>query len=256
MSLNDSSSTEAVSLQRRLELVTAELESSQAEAYQFARSLAHDLAAPLTSTRWLLETLRDQPSLPAESKGLVENAIRNLEQMAGLVSGITAHAEVGRKSVYTLRAASTERAMERALTKLATAVKESGAEIRWQELPPVPVEPEALTSLLQNLLSNAIKFRRSVEPPRIVITAVSQDARWVFRVQDNGIGIDERQFSRVFQPLQRLNPDIPGRGIGLATCRKIVERTGGRIWIESVVGQGSSFLFTLPKEGPTGTDTL
>ncbi len=252
MSLKDNlSAHDSASVQRRLEQVTAELESSQEEAYQFVRTLAHDLAAPLTSTRWLMETLREQPSLPAESKVLVENAIRNLEQMAGLISGITAHAEVGRKSVHTVRSASTERAAERALAKLATAIKESGAEIRWQELPPVPVDPEALTSLLLNLLSNAIKFRRADAPPSVVISAVSQEAHWVFRVQDNGIGIDERQFSRVFQPLQRLNPDIPGRGIGLATCRKIVERTSGRIWIESVVGEGSTFLFTLPKEEPS-----
>src|SRR5271165_3396085 len=235
------------SLRRRLELVTAELESSQEEAYQLARSLSHDLAAPLTSARWMLETLRDQPALAPESKALVDGAIKNLEQMVAQIAAITAHAAVGRKSLHTNGPASTERAAARAVANLAKAIEESGAMVEWRNLPPAPVEPEALVSLFQNLLSNAIKFRRGGEPPRIEITATAQDGHSVFRVRDNGAGIDERHYSRIFQPLQRLNPSIPGRGIGLATCRKIVERTGGKIWVESVLGEGSTFLFSLPK---------
>jgi len=233
-------------LQRRLGLVTAELESLQEEAYLLARSLSHDLAAPLTSTRWMLETLRDQPALTGESRALVDGAIKNLEQMVEQIAAITTHTAIGRKSLHASSLASTERAVARAVANLATAIEESGAIINWHDLPPTPMEPDALVSLFQNLLSNAIKFRRAGEPPRIEIAAAAQDRHTVFRIRDNGMGIDARQYSRLFQPFQRLNPAIPGRGIGLATCRKIVERTGGKIWVESTLGEGATFLFTLP----------
>jgi light-regulated signal transduction histidine kinase (bacteriophytochrome) len=247
MVLKDDSSAETPdSVRRRLDMITAELESSQEEAYRLARSLSHDLAAPLTSTRWMLETLRTQPDLAPESKALADGAVRNLEQMVEQIAAIMAHAAVGRKSLHANNPASTERAVSRAVANLAAAIEESGAIIQWRNLPPVLVEPDALVSLFQNLLSNAIKFRRADEAPRIEITATLQDRHSLFRVSDNGTGIDERQSARIFLPLQRLNPAIPGRGIGLATCRKIAERTGGKIWVESAPGAGSTFLFTLP----------
>ncbi len=248
MVLEDNLPVETVAaLRQRLDLVTAELEYCQEDAHRFARALSHDLASPLTSTRWILETLRDQPALPPESKVLVEGAIKNLEQMVAQIAAIAADAAAGRKSLHAVNGASTVRAVERAMANLAKAIEESGAIIHWSDLPPAPVEPEALVSLFENLLSNAIKFRQRDQTPQIDITAALQDGRSVFRVRDNGYGIDERQYPRLFQPLQRLNPAIPGRGIGLATCRKIVERTGGKIWVESALGQGSTFVFTLPR---------
>ncbi len=174
--------------------------------------------------------------------------------MVAQIAAIAADAAAGRKSLHAIEGASTERAVERAIANLAKPIEESGAIIEWHDLPPAPLAPEALVSLFENLLSNAIKFRRGKETPQVEITAAAQDGRSVFRVRDNGCGIDERQYPRLFQPLQRLNPAITGRGIGLATCRKIVERTGGKIWVESAVGQGSTFVFTLPRAGTsTGT---
>ncbi|MGA7409998.1 MAG: sensor histidine kinase [Bryobacteraceae bacterium] len=244
---DDISAGTVAALRRRLDLVTAELEYCQEEAHRFTRTLSHDLASPLTSTRWMLETLRDQLAFAPESRALVEGAIKNLEHMVAQIAAIAADAAAARRSLHGISGASTERAVERAVANLAKAIGESEAIIKWRDLPPAPVEPEALVSLFENLLSNAIKFRRADETPRIEITATVQDARLVFRVRDNGAGIDERQYPRLFQPLQRLNPAIPGRGIGLATCRKIVERTGGKIWVESALGKGSTFFFTLPK---------
>src|SRR5271163_4577410 len=134
MVLKDDSSAETLdSVRRRLDLVTAELESSQEEAYRLARSLSHDLAAPLTSTRWMLETLRNQPALAPESKALADSAVRNLEQMVEQIAAITAHAAVGRKSLHTSSPASTERAVARAVASLAKAIEESGAIIRWRD---------------------------------------------------------------------------------------------------------------------------
>lgn len=244
---DDASAATVASLRRQLDSVTAELEYCQEEAHRFARTLSHDLGSPLTSARWMLETIRDQPALASESKALVEAAIKNLELMVAQIAAIAADAEAARKSLHTVGGASSERAVERAVANLSKAIESSGAIIKWRDLPPTPVDPGALTSLFENLLSNAIKFRRQDEPPQIEITAAPQDGYTVFRVRDNGSGIDERQFPRLFQPLQRLNPSIPGRGIGLATCRKIVERTGGKIWVESTLGQGSAFIFRLPK---------
>jgi signal transduction histidine kinase len=244
---DDISEATVAALRRRLELVAAELEYCQEEAHRFARTLSHDLASPLTSTRWTLETLRDQPALAADSRILVEGAIKNLEHMVAQIAAIAADAAAGRKSLHAINGASTERAVERAVANLAKAIEASGAIILWRDLPPTPVYPDALVSLFENLLSNAIKFGRGGETPRVEITAEAQDECSVFRVRDNGSGIDERQYPRLFLPLQRLNPSIPGRGIGLATCRKIVERTGGKIWVESTVGKGSTFIFTLPR---------
>jgi signal transduction histidine kinase len=250
MVLEDDLSADLIpALRRRLDVVTAELEYCQEEAHRFARSLSHDLASPLTSTRWMLESLRDQPALAPEWKVLVEAAIKNLEHMVEQIAAIAAEAAAGRKSLHAISGASTERAVERAVANLAKAIETSGAVIQWRDLPPTPVDPDALVSLFENLLSNAIKFRRDQETPQIEITAAAHEGCSVFRVRDNGSGIDERQYPRLFLPLQRLNPSIPGRGIGLATCRKIVERTGGKIWVESAVGKGSTFVFTLPKAG-------
>lgn len=251
MVVKDDTSAESVAaLRRQVELVTAELEYCQEEAHRFARTLSHDLASPLTSTRWMLETLREQPALAPESKALLDGAIKNLEHMVAQIAAIAADAAAGRKSLHAINGARTERAVERAVANLAEAIEASGAIIKWNDLPPTPVDPDALVSLFENLLSNAIKFGRGGETPRIEITAEAQDVCSVFRVRDNGSGIDERQYPRLFLPLQRLNPSIPGRGIGLATCRKIVERTGGKIWVESALGEGSTFVFTLPKVEP------
>ena len=248
MVLEDDAPVETASaLRQRLGLITAELEYCQEDAHRFARTMSHDLASPLTSTRWMLETLRDQPALSPESKPLVEAAIKNLEQMVAQLAAIAADAAARRKSLHAANGTSTQRAVERAIVNLAKSIEESGAKIQWSDLPPAPVEPEALLSLFENLISNAIKFRSRDRAPQVEITAAAENGRSVFRVRDNGYGIDERQYPRLFQPLQRLNPAIPGRGIGLATCRKIIERTGGKIWVESVLGKGSTFIFTLPR---------
>ena len=251
MVLEDDTRAETVAaLRRQLELVTAELEYCQEEAHRFARTLSHDLASPLTGTRWTLEMFRDQPALAADAKALVEGAIKNLEQMVAQIAAIAADAAAGRKSLHAINGASTERAVERAVANFARAIEASGAIIKWRDLPPAPVDSEALLSLFENLLSNAIKFRRGDAPPRIDITAEARDGCLVFRIRDNGSGIDQRQYPRLFQSLQRLNPSIPGRGIGLPLAGRSWNAPGGKIWVESAVGEDRSFIFTLPTIEP------
>ncbi len=133
------------------------------------------------------------------------------------------------------------------LERLAVSVHENAAEITWDPLPTVRADVVQVTQLFQNLLGNALKYR-SDQPPRIHIGVERQGQRWQFAVRDNGIGIDPAYAARIFVVFQRLHTrdEYPGTGIGLALCQKIVERHGGEITVQSQVGQGASFTFTLP----------
>ena len=136
--------------------------------------------------------------------------------------------------------------MEEAISNLQIAIKESGAIITYETLPQVKGDLTQLVQLFQNLLSNAIKFR-GPEPPRIHVSACREEREWIFVVRDNGIGIDPKFANRIFVIFQRLHNrgSYPGTGIGLAICKRIVQRHGGRIWVESEPGKGATFYFTL-----------
>ncbi len=138
--------------------------------------------------------------------------------------------------------------VQRAIANLATSIAEAGAEVHCRKLPEVRGDLIQLVRLMQNLIANAIKYRGR-EPPQIKITAKSRRNEWLFAVADNGIGIDPKYAERVFVIFQRLHTrhKFPGTGIGLALCKKIIQRHGGRIWVESQPGEGCTFYFTLPK---------
>ena len=124
----------------------------------------------------------------------------------------------------------------------------------YEEMPEVSGHEVHLTQLFQNLIANAVKYRREA-PPEIHVDASQDGPDYVFSVKDNGVGIDPDQFQRIFGAFQRLHGrEIPGAGIGLATCRKIVEQYGGRMWVESEPGQGSTFFFTLPRPSDSDAD--
>lgn len=137
-----------------------------------------------------------------------------------------------------------------ASTNLSAFIVESKARVRSGELPAVSGDEIQLLQLLQNLIGNAVKFRKPGVTPEVQISAVREKEEWLFSVSDNGIGIEKEYFDRVFQIFQRLHSqaEYPGTGLGLAVCKKIVERHGGRIWVESAPGQGTTFFFTLPLE--------
>jgi len=138
---------------------------------------------------------------------------------------------------------------------LAPAIRESGATVIHGELPAVSADRTQVAQVFQNLIGNAIKFRGE-EPPVISVQAEMTDQRWLFSVRDNGIGIAQEYAQNIFVVFQRLHArsEYPGNGIGLAICKKIVERYGGRIWMESETGSGSAFKFTLPCDGPDGKE--
>jgi light-regulated signal transduction histidine kinase (bacteriophytochrome) len=141
-------------------------------------------------------------------------------------------------------------ALNGALANLQVPIEQSGATVTSDPLPVVPADGAQLTHLFQNLIGNAIKFRAE-RPPEVHVGAERRDGEWRFAVRDNGIGIDPQYFERIFMIFQRLHTrsKYPGTGIGLAICQRIVERHGGRIWVESEPGRGSTFHFTLPDRG-------
>jgi light-regulated signal transduction histidine kinase (bacteriophytochrome) len=137
--------------------------------------------------------------------------------------------------------------VEHVLADLATAIEDCGGKVEAGNLPIIHCDSIQISQLLQNLIANGLKFR-STDHPRVIVTAERQDDQWIFAVRDNGIGIDPKHAERIFEVFSRLDDsrEYPGTGIGLAICRKIVERHGGRIWVESEPGAGATFSFTLP----------
>lgn len=233
----------------RLKTMALELERSNQELEQFARIASHDLSAPLTSTRWLVDLLstRHGDKLEANGRKIVQQITQGLERMSDLVEAVLAHAQVGTSAIGTVRTESAAEAVQIAIENLQRHIADSGANIRYGPLPSVNVDKQALRQLFQNLLSNAIKYRTPDAPPMIKVSARYVDPFWELAVSDNGIGIETEWHQRIFQPMQRRHGmEIAGSGIGLATCKKIVTRAGGQIWVESQPGAGATFYFTLP----------
>lgn len=239
---------ELESANERLRTMAVELERSNAELEEFARIASHDLSAPITSTRWLVDLLtsRQGRQLDSDGQSCLRQISLGLERMTDLVDAILAHAKVGKDPIGTVEPANADEALDNAIGNLQKDLRFSGARLSRDPLPKVLIGPQPLAQLFQNLLSNSIKYRRQNVLLRIHVSATRDEEFWTLRVQDNGMGIESQWLERIFQPLQRLSrPDIAGSGIGLATCKKIVERAGGRIWAESEPGVGSTFCFTL-----------
>jgi PAS domain S-box-containing protein len=233
----------------RLKSMALELERSNADLEEFARIASHDLHAPITSTRWLVDllTTRHGHALNADGQNYLKQISVGLERMTDLVEAILAHARVGKDRIGATTAVNADVALDIAIANLQGDLNTSGANLVREPLPKVLIEAQPLAQLFQNLLSNAIKYRRKDVPLVIRISSTRQENLWLLSVKDNGIGVERDWFERIFLPLQRRHgADIAGSGIGLATCRKIVSRAGGKIWVESEVGCGSNFLFTLP----------
>ena len=242
---------ELESANERMRRMTHELERSNEELEEFARIASHDLRAPLTTTRWLTDllSLRHAGKLDEEGRTCVKQIAASLERMTDLVDAILTHAQVGQSPIGSLEETDTEAALAEALENLRGDIVMSKADVQHEKLPPLAIQPQPLTQLFQNLLGNAIKYRRSGTPLEIMIKAQRERDRWVLAIEDNGIGIENEWKDRIFLPLQRRSEKGAGSGLGLATCKKIVTRAGGEIWVESKLGQGSTFYFSLPATG-------
>jgi PAS domain S-box-containing protein len=225
-----------------------ELRRSNEELGRFAYIASHDLQEPLRMVASYLQLLskRYKGKLDSDADDFIAFAVDGATRMQQLIQGLLAYSRVATKAKELL-AVSSEEALRRALANLRDAMEESGAVVTHDPLPNVLADEVQLLQLFQNLIGNAIKFRRP-GVPQVHISAAKCDAgKWTFSVRDNGLGIDSQYFERIFGLFQRLHKreEFAGTGIGLAICRKIVERHGGRITVESRLGQGSTFGFAL-----------
>jgi two-component system CheB/CheR fusion protein len=225
----------------------AELQRSNEELQQFAYVVSHDLNEPLRMVSSYVQLLgeRYRGKLDAAADEFIGYVVEGTTRVQALIQDLLAYTRVDGK-VQEFTAVDCEAVLQHALGDLRIAIEESGAAVTHGPLPTVRGEGKQLGLVFQNLIGNALKFR-SQAPPRIHISARRDGSQWVFAVQDNGIGIDPRHVARIFQVFQRLHTrsEYPGTGIGLSICKKIVERHGGRIWVESELGKGATFLFTL-----------
>jgi len=189
---------------------------------------------------------RYRGKLDEDADEFIAYAVNGANRMQALIQDLLAFSRVDRQG-QNFERTSVEALLGYALENLKGALEESRAVVTHDPLPTVMADERQVLHLLQNLLSNAIKFR-GPEPPRVHLSAERRNGDWLFSVRDNGIGIDPQYRERIFVIFQRLHTsaEYPGTGIGLSLCKKIVERHGGRIWMESQLGQGATFYFTLP----------
>lgn len=242
---------------RRAEIAIEEhardLARSNAELEQFAYVASHDLQEPLrmvTSYVQLLER-RYKDKLDPDARDFIAYAVEGVTRMRSLIDDLLAYSRVGTRG-RDPAPVDLGTVLDVVQKNLERAIEESGAVITRGELSTVLGDEHQLQQLLQNLLANAIKFRRD-EPPRIHVASRLEGGQCIVSVADNGIGIDPRYFDRIFVIFQRLNARerYPGTGMGLAIAKKIVERHGGRIWVESAPGDGSTMYFSLPNMAPS-----
>ncbi|ABG53222.1 PAS/PAC sensor signal transduction histidine kinase [Trichodesmium erythraeum IMS101] len=229
--------------------IQRELERSNAELENFAYLASHDLQEPLrmvtTFTQMLGQRYKDQ--LDEDANQIIDFAVDGAIRMQSLINDLLLYSRVGRQSQF-FEQTDCEEVLDTALSNLQLLIEETNTHIYRDPLPTIMADKSQLIQLFQNILNNAIKYRRE-EPPKIEIGVRSEDYYCLFSIKDNGIGISKQYFERIFMIFQRLHTrqEYPGTGIGLAICQKITQRHQGKIWLESELGKGSTFYFTIPQ---------
>ncbi|MBD2126822.1 GHKL domain-containing protein [Microcoleus sp. FACHB-1] len=247
-------------LEARVQQRTADLKEanvnllySNRELEQFAYVASHDLQEPLRAVNSYAQLLarKYQGNLDAKADKYLGYIMEGATRMQQLINDLLEFSRVGTRAKE-LKLTACEVVLSQVLINLKVAIAECQAVVTHDPLPTIMGDEIQLMQLFQNLISNAIKFHRE-EPPCVHISVVQQQNDWVFSVRDNGIGMEPEYFERIFTIFQRLHSrsEYAGTGIGLAVCKKIVERHGGRIWIESELGVGTTFYFTIPQGNPS-----
>jgi light-regulated signal transduction histidine kinase (bacteriophytochrome) len=241
--------TERKQAEEALQAQAEELQQINAELQQLAYVVSHDVSAPLRMIRYSVKKVRQdyKGELDAGSDELLGYAVEEAEWMQRLIEDLREYSRVHTRG-RPFAPVDCEGMLERVLRQLAPDIERTDAQVTHDPLPTVMADEAQMVQLFQNLISNALKYRGEA-PPRVHVGVEDVDSEWVFAVRDNGIGIDARHFERIFGIFERLHTreEYDGTGVGLAICQRIVQRHGGRIWVASEVGQGSTFYFTLPQ---------
>jgi signal transduction histidine kinase len=239
---------ERLKAMEKLKRTTMDLERSNTELQQFAYVASHDLTEPLRMVVSYLDLLniKAEKKLGDEEREFIGYATDGARRMQNLIQDLLAYARVDTRR-QALEPTDCERVLESVLANLKLAIAESNTVVEHEPLPTVPADVVQLTQVFQNLIGNAIRFHGKAAP-RIHVGAGRRDGEWIFHVKDNGIGIDPKNFERIFVLFQRLHTrqEYPGTGMGLAICKKIIERHGGHMWVESKPGDGTTFFFSIP----------
>jgi len=227
------------------------LELSNRDLEQFAYVASHDLQEPLRMVSSFTQLLakRYQGKLDKDADDFIDYIVAGAKRMQTLINDLLTYSRVDTRG-ESFKPMDSEATFSQATANLKVAIEEAEAVITHDPLPPLIADNSQIVQLFQNLLGNAIKFHGK-EPPRIHVSARQENNEWVFSFRDNGIGIAPEYFDRVFVIFQRLHSreEYPGTGTGLAICKRIVERHGGRIWVESEINKGSTFYFAIPPVG-------
>jgi light-regulated signal transduction histidine kinase (bacteriophytochrome) len=240
---------ELTDAQAEISRLSAELERSNERLTQILYAASHDFAEPLQIVLSYADLLGSRYAGELDETG--ERFIAGIEtgakRIRALVDGITIYSRLSRHAAELARVDCNE-ILDETMEALADQIDETGANIVVDPLPTVIADPLELGRLFENLLDNAIKFRTAGSPPEIRVSADKRPGEWVFSISDNGVGVDFVQRERIFEMFQRLHSreQFPGIGMGLSVCKQIVERLGGRIWVESGPEPGSTFRFTIP----------
>ena len=230
---------------------TEELARSNTDLEQFAYVASHDLREPLRMIAIYTELLsrRYRGSLDAEADGFIDTVLEGVARMEALIRDLLTYSATIHAEPLPRERFEAAEAVRVAMKELEPGVRESGTRIEIGPLPEVACDRVQFVRVIQNLLSNAMKYRSDVAP-EIRIRADQEDGVWIFSVEDNGIGIQSDYHETIFNPFKRLHGrEYQGTGVGLAICRRIIERHGGRIWVESSPGQGARFRFTISAAG-------
>jgi len=230
-------------------LLQLELQRANQDLEQFAYSASHDLQEPLRGVKIFSELLSDRcnDKLGAQEREFLANIRDGADRMETLVHDLLMYTQAGRLDKPT-DLVDSNAAFQTAIANLAAAIATSNATVHCEPLPVVRAHTTQLQQLFQNLIGNALKYHRPGVAPVVETGAHRENGNWIFSVRDNGIGIEPQFKEKVFGLFKRLHTgdEYSGTGIGLAICQRIVERHGGRIWVESEPGRGSTFYFTLP----------
>jgi signal transduction histidine kinase len=225
------------------------LKQSNEELQQFAYIASHDLQTPLRNISGFVQLLQSNyaEALDEQANDWIRRTVRSAQQMHTLIRDLLSYSRVDSQT-QPFRSTSFREVFNDAVAQLETSIRDAGGQITCDELPTVIGDHLQLVQLLQNLIGNGLKYHGQ-EPLHIHVSAKRGGNEWAFSVQDNGIGIAPKHHERIFEIFRRLHnqQEYPGTGIGLAICRRVVHRHGGRIWVESEAGQGSVFRFTIPE---------